>query len=127
MHLPPPRLSRSCITLSDACAIFITNREAAGLAGATQRKYRTFTKQLAFFAVDRGYVMLDQFSARDIDQFWANWKLGPRTKGKRLTMLRAFFRFAVHRKWIAETPVRPDVKAPIGSSKSAERCRSPMR
>ena len=30
------------ITIADACQIFITNRESAGLAPATLRKYRTF-------------------------------------------------------------------------------------
>ncbi len=65
--------------------------------------------------------MLDQFTPDDIDRFWANWKLGPRAKGKRLTTLRAFFRFCVNRKWIAESPVSSDIKAPVGSSRAANK------
>lgn len=106
------------ITLEDACKVFVTNREAAGLATATLRKYRTFTKQITAYADSRGYVMIDQFTPADIDLFWANWKLGPRAKGKRLTTLRAFFRFCVNRKWIPESPVSADIKAPVGSSKA---------
>ena len=63
-----------------------------------------------------GYVMLDQFTPADIDLFWANWKLGPRAKGKRLTTLRAFFRFSVNRKWI---PSRRS--APTSRQRSANR------
>jgi integrase len=65
--------------------------------------------------------MLDQFTPGDIDLFWADWKLGARAKGKRLTTLRAFFRFCAHRKWIAESPVSPDIKAPVGASKAANK------
>jgi site-specific recombinase XerD len=82
--------------------VFITNRESAGVAPATLRKYRTFTKQIAAYGESRGYVMLDQFTPADIDLFWANWKLSARAKGKRLHALRAFFRFSVNRKWTPE-------------------------
>ncbi len=46
---------------------------------------------------------------------------GPRAKGKRLTTLRAFFRFCVNRKWIPESPVSSDIKAPVGSSRAANK------
>jgi len=52
-------------------------------------------------------------------EFWVNWKLGARTKGKRLTTLRGFFRFCLHRKWIAESRVSPDIKPPKGVGKEA--------
>lgn len=118
---PPSADEKPRTTVSTACETFITNREAAGLTAATLRKYRTFAKQIGDFADGRGYVMLDQFTPEDIDRFWANWKLGPRAKGKRLTTLRAFFRFCVNRKWIAESPVSSDIKAPVGSSRAANK------
>jgi hypothetical protein len=62
--------------------------------------------------------MLDQITPGDIDLFWAKRKLGPRAKGKRLTTLRAFFRFCANRKWIAESPVSSDIKPPVGLSKA---------
>ena len=88
---------------------------------ATLRKYQTFTKQITAYADSQGYVLLDQITADDIDLFWANWKLGPRAKGKRLTTLRGFFRFCANRKWISESPVSSDIKAPVGSSKAANK------
>ncbi len=118
---PEPAPAKSRVTIADACKVFITNRESAGLAPATLRKYHTFTKQLTGYADGRGYVMLDQITAADIDLFWANWKLGARAKGKRLTTLRAFFRFCANRKWIPESPVSSDIRAPIGSSKAANK------
>jgi integrase len=69
----------------------------------------------------RGYVMLDPITPADIDRFLANWKLGARAKGKRLTTLRAFFRFCANPKWIPESPLSSDIRAPMGSSKAANK------
>jgi len=118
---PPPVPPRPRVAIADACAIFLTNRESANLAPATLRKYKTFTKQLTAFTDGRGYVMLDQFTRGDADEFYAGMKLGAWAKGKWLGALRAFFRFAAHRKWIDETPVSPDMKPPVGASRSADK------
>jgi len=118
---PVPVSSSSRVTIEDAFDGFITSRESAGLSLATLRKYRTFRKQITAYADSRGYVMIDQFTPADIDRFWASWKLGPRAKGKRLTTLRAFFRFCANRKWIPESPVSVDIKAPVGSSRAANK------
>jgi integrase len=119
--VPEPTPAKPRVTIEHACKVFLTNRESAGLAPATLRKYCTFTKQIGAFADSHGYALIDQITADDIDLFWANWLLGARAKGKRLTTLRAFFRFAVHRKWIAESPVSPDIKPPAGSSRAANK------
>ncbi|MDE3155997.1 MAG: site-specific integrase, partial [Acidobacteriota bacterium] len=116
----PPR-ENTRVSVVQACLTFLSSREAAGLASATLRKYRTFTKQITAYAENKGYVFLDQVTPDDIDRFWATWKLGARTKGKRLTTLRGFFRFCVNRKWIPESPVTADIKAPVGSSKAANK------
>ncbi|HEY3382579.1 MAG TPA: site-specific integrase [Vicinamibacterales bacterium] len=116
---PAPEKPR--MTIADACGLFITSRESAGLAPATLRKYHTFTKQITAYADSQGYIMLDQITAADIDLFWSAWKLGARAKGKRLTTLRAFFRFCLNRKWIPESPVSSDIKPPVGSSKAANK------
>lgn len=119
--VPDPAPEKVRATIADVSRAFLINREAAGLAPATLRKYHTFVKQLGDYAETRGYIMLDQITPTDVDLFWAKWKLGPRAKGKRLTTLRAFFRFCVNRKWIAESPVSSDIKAPVGSSKAANK------
>lgn len=109
------------ITVDAACKAYIANREATGLKPPTLRKYHTFSKQIGTYADSLGYVFLDQFTHTDVDRFWVNWKLGPRAKGKRLTTLRAFFRFCVNRKWLPESPVSSDIKAPVGSSRAANK------
>jgi hypothetical protein len=78
LHDKPPQRQR--LTLADAAKVFLTSREAAEIAPATMRKYRTFIMQLTAFAADQGYVMLDQFSSADIDVMYSGWKLGPRAK-----------------------------------------------
>ena len=105
----PPR-----ITIEEACNVFLATREAA-VGYPTHRKYKTFTKQLQAFADSRGYVMLDQFRAGDIDVFYTKSKLGPRSKAKMIERLRHFFRFAVNREWLPKSPVSPDLKAPAGA------------
>jgi hypothetical protein len=121
---PEPVTPPARVTIADACAAFMTNRESAQIAPATLRKYRTFTKQLMAYADSRGYVMIDQWLAGDVDLFYASLKLGPRTKGKRLGILRAFFRFCAHRKWIPETPVSPTSRLLSARAKPPTRCRS---
>ena len=105
----PPR-----ITIEEACRIFLATREAT-VAYPTLRKYKTFTKQLKAFADTRGYVMLDQFRAGDIDVFYTTSTLGARSKAKMIERLRHFFRFAVNREWLPNSPVGPDLKAPAGA------------
>ena len=78
--------------------------ETANVAPATLRKYRTFTKKVQVFGDSRGYVMLDQFTATDMDVFYSGSTLGIRAKGKMLEKLRTFFRFAVNREWISKSP-----------------------
>lgn len=116
---PPATPSR--MPIADAVKIFLSNREGAKIASATLRKYRTFTNQLTAFADKKGYLLLDQLSPGDVDVFYSGWDLGARTKGKRLSTLRAFFRFCVNRKWLAENPVSPDIKPPVGSNRVANK------
>jgi integrase len=120
---PPaaPAADDSRITLDDAIKAFLAVREGSGISASTFRKHKTFAKQIRALAESRGYVMLDQFTARDIDTFYANWKLGVRTKGHALGMLRAFFRFCVNRDWIVKSPVTADLKPPMGANRAANK------
>jgi integrase len=117
----PVATSTPRVTIADASKVFISTREGAKIAGATLRKYKTFTKQLTDYAAKRGYIMLDQFTSGDIDLFYAGLSLGPRAKAKRLGTLRAFFRFCMNRKWLAENPVSTDIKPPIGANRVANK------
>jgi site-specific recombinase XerD len=75
------------------------------------------TRKLQAFADSRGYVMLDQFTAADIDVFYSTSKLGIRSKAKMLESIRRLFRFFVNREFIAKSPVSTDPKPPIGGNR----------
>ena len=115
--IPPLPGETRRVTLEEAVKVFLTHTEGRRIEPATQRKYKSFTNRLTSFAESRGYGLLDQFTTSDIDVFYATWKLGPRTKAKRLDTLRGFFRFCARRKWIAESPVSDDLKPPVGANR----------
>jgi integrase len=121
--LPQPEISPrpTRVTIAAAAGAYLSNRAAAKIANSTLRKYKTFIKQLCDFADTRGYVMLEQFTAGDIDVFYGALKLGARTKAKWLATLRGFFRFCMHRKWLTENPVSPDIKPPVGANRIANK------
>jgi hypothetical protein len=64
-----PQKPRCAIT--DGLQVFVTHKIASGIKPATICPYRTFKKQLGGFAAQRGYQMIDEFTALDIDLFWA--------------------------------------------------------
>jgi integrase len=108
------------VTIADATAAFIAKCQNRGIAIATLKKYKTFVKQLMAYADSRGYVMLDQFTINDMDRFYAWWKDGVRAKAKKLERLKAFVRFCLKRKWIAEN-ITEDLDPPEGSSVPANK------
>jgi len=108
------------ITIDEAIRVYLANRQAS-VASPTLRKYRTFTKQLQAFAESRGYVCLDQFRPADIDIYFTGSKLNGLSKAKMLDWLRAFWRFAVNRDWVAKSPVSPDLRPPSGAARGADR------
>ena len=67
------------ITLDDAVRALRTVREGSGIPASTLRKHKKFPRQIRTLVNSRGYVMLNQVTAPDIDTFYANGKLGGRT------------------------------------------------
>ena len=126
---PPTDSAPPRVTIAEAVKTYLAVRSGSGIGSATLRKHRAFVKQLEQFAAVRGYVMLEQFTSFDIDMFFAGWKLGARTKAKRLGTLRGFFRFCAKRKWVAVDPTDPksvgpvssDLKPPIGANRAANK------
>lgn len=108
------------ITIHLATDAYLANREGRGIAPATQRKYKTFVKQLRDFANEKGYAMIEQFQITDMDEFYSRWEDGLRAKAKKLERLKGFFRFCVKRKWIKESPAA-DLEAPVGAGSAANR------
>jgi integrase/recombinase XerD len=98
-------------TIDAAWKEFLADIEARKLADSTVRKYKLLKRQMEEFANGRGFRFLVEFDLPPVSQFRASWKDGPRSSAKKLERLRAFFRFAQKRKWIAENPA-VDLKAP---------------
>jgi site-specific recombinase XerD len=91
-------------TVEEAWASMITDLEARKLSAETVRKYKLLERQMKKFGEDRGLTMLTQFGLDVLSRFRATWKDGPRTAGKKLERLRAFFRFVHDRQWIETNP-----------------------
>jgi integrase/recombinase XerD len=98
-------------TIGAAWKEFLSDLEARKLADSTIRKYRLLKRQMEEFAARRGLRFLSEIDLTTASAFRAGWKDGPRSSAKKLERLRAFFRFAQKRKWIAENPAS-DLKAP---------------
>src|SRR5271157_115495 len=90
---------------------FLADIEARKLNDSTVRKYKLLKRQMEDFAQRCGLHVLADFDLSKVGQFRSEWKDGPRSSAKKLERLRAFFRFALKRKWAPENPAL-DLKAP---------------
>jgi integrase/recombinase XerD len=98
-------------TLVRAWEDFLTDAQVRGLRDSTLRKYRHLKRQMDDYATRSGLSFLVDFDLEVLGRFRVEWKDGPRSSAKKLERLRAFFRFAQKRKWVAENPA-VDLKAP---------------
>lgn len=114
-------ITHARVPIPEAGKVYVVTRAGRGIKPSTLKKYRTFVKQLTAFADTKGYVFVDQFTMTDVDIFFATWRLGARTKGKRLPTLRGFFRFCKNRKWLTDSPVSEDLKPPVGANRPANK------
>ena len=107
-------------TIEYATTAYLSNRSGRKIAEATGRKYRTLVNQILAFAESKGYVMMDQFTQADMDQFYQGWKDGIRARGKKLERLKGFLKFCLKRKMISENPVE-DLQPPVGAGSAANK------
>jgi integrase/recombinase XerD len=94
----------TAVTLADAWTSLLADLEARKLSNQTIRKYKLLQRQMKAYGEERGLTMLAQFDLDVLSKFRATWKDGPRTAGKKLERLRAFFRFAHDRQWVEINP-----------------------
>ena len=94
----------TAVTLADAWTSLLADLEARKLSNQTVRKYKLLQRQMKAYGEERGLKMLAQFDLDVLSKFRATWKDGPRTAGKKLERLRAFFRFAHDRQWVESNP-----------------------
>jgi integrase/recombinase XerD len=94
----------SAVTLVDAWVSYLADLEARKLSHQTIRKYKLLQRQMKTYGEERALTLLGQFDLDVLSRFRATWKDGPRTAGKKLERLRAFFRFAHDRQWVESNP-----------------------
>jgi integrase/recombinase XerD len=106
-----PREAAPAKSIEAAWKEFLADLEARQLADSTVRKYKLLHRQMEAYAKTVGLRFLTEFDLPAVSAFRAGWKDGPRSSAKKLERLRAFFRFAQRRKWVAENPAT-ELKAP---------------
>jgi integrase/recombinase XerD len=100
------------VALADATDKFIADaRDGRELAESTIKKYQLLFRELRDFAGRRGVLFLDEIHLADLGAFREEWRLGALTGLKKLERLKAFFGFALKRRWIKENPAL-EVKPP---------------
>jgi integrase len=102
-------------TVADAIEAFLAKCKLRNIQPTTYAKYQTFTNQLTAYCESRGFRFIDQLTVSDMDRFYAAWKDGIRGKAKKLERLKAFVKFCMKRKWLAED-LTGDLEAPQGAS-----------
>jgi integrase/recombinase XerD len=94
----------AAVTLADAWTSLLADLEARQLSHQTIRKYKLLERQMKAYGEEHGLKMLAEFGLDVLSKFRATWKDGPRTAGKKVERLRAFFRFAHDRQWVESNP-----------------------
>lgn len=99
------------ITIAHALTAFIKDCEARNLSRSTLGKYRLLRHSLGAFAEGKGIDSISDAGTDFVRDYRNSWLLAPRTAGKQLERLRAFFRFCVENEWITKNPAK-SIKAP---------------
>lgn len=92
------------IKLTEAVARYKADCEARKLSPATQHKISVLLKALQTYADLHGLTRLDLVGLPELRRFretWTSW--GALTQTKNIERLRAFYRFCVQSKWLAES------------------------
>jgi integrase len=92
------------VRLAVGTAEFLADMKRRGLVHATIRKYELLFRQIQSFADAKGLRYVREFDLVVLREFCNTWTQGNHTVLKKLDRLRAFFRFAVESKWMAENP-----------------------
>jgi integrase/recombinase XerD len=93
-------VKETAITLDDAWTRIHADMLARALSMETTRKYKRLENQMKAFATKLGITHLNQFNLDNLTQFRATWTDKPRSAGKKLERMRAFFSFALDRDWV---------------------------
>lgn len=96
----PAEITRS--TVSDSIAAYLADCKARNLAPSTITSYTKTLGHFEAFCLKNGIANLQEANLEALSTFRSGRQVKPSTQGKELETLRAFYRFAVKRKWVSE-------------------------
>ena len=99
------------ISLEQAWEKFLAKARNRNLCASTVYKYDLLRRQMSSFAQRRGLRLVREFNLDALEEFQGEWAEGALARSKKLERLKAFFRAAVIRRWIAQNPAR-DLQGP---------------
>jgi integrase len=100
------------VMIERAVAAFLAEH-AESSAPNTYKKYSFIVKKLKAYSADKGYLMIGQWTPMDVREFRQSWNLSPVSSAKNMSIVKAFFEFALSNEWITRNPARL-VKNPRG-------------
>lgn len=98
-------------TVTAAIADFLADLAHRGLAPGTIRKFTSDSNPLADFARARKIEYVDDFTLPHLRAFRHAWIDKPLSASRKLTRLRAFFKFCIDSGWMTVNPAR-GIKSP---------------
>ncbi len=98
------RLTEGATIERVVAALLAEHSEAS--APNTQKKYAILMKKLKAFSEEKGYVMVGQWGPIDVREFRQSWNVSPITTAKNMSIVKAFFEFALSNEWISRNPAR---------------------
>jgi hypothetical protein len=97
--------SSNGVTVERSVSLFLSDH-AAALAPNTQKKYEHITAKILSYSREKGFVLLEQWTPTDVREFRQAWKVSPMTASKNMSIVKAFFEFALTNEWIDRNPAR---------------------
>jgi integrase len=93
------------ITIDRAVAAFLAEHSEISAAN-TQKNYRLLLNRLKAYSVQKGYMLIEQWTPIDVREFRASWAVSPLTASKNMTVVKSFFEFGLVNEWISRNPAR---------------------
>jgi hypothetical protein len=103
---PPEPVNPPSISVNAALDSFVSQAKARKLHASTIHKYDLLRRQMEEFVQGRGIQFLKDFDLAALEAFQAKGEEGALTALKKLDRIKAFFWFALDRKWISDNPAR---------------------
>ncbi len=83
---------------------FVKNARTENISSETIRKYEALFRQLTAYAQNKGIRFPSELDLECLQEFRNTWKDKSLSKSKKQERLRSIFKFALARKWVAESP-----------------------